>query len=110
MSVTAGDADDVSSSYMYTYGGLGITQKMMNRFSLNVEYERNAEDYLDVSSGDDDKLLITNILRGGFDYDINDWLDAGLTFSYKDKKSDTNQYEDDEYTVTRYGFYIELTY
>lgn len=110
MSVTADNADDVSSSYMNTYGGVGITQKMMNKFSLNVEYERNAEDYLDVSGGNDDKLLITNTLRGGFDYDINDWLDAGLTLSYKDKKSDTNQYEDEEYTVTRYAFYIELTY
>jgi hypothetical protein len=110
MSVTADNADDVSSSYMNTYGGVGITQKMMNKFSLNVEYERNAEDYLDVSGGNDDKLLITNTLRGDFDYDINDWLDAGLTLSYKDKKSDTNQYEDEEYTVTRYAFYIELTY
>jgi len=109
-SVTAEYADDVSSSYIKTYGGVGVTQKIMNKFSLDVGYERNIENYLDVSSGNWDKLLKTNTLRGGFDYDISDWLDAGLTLSYKDKKSDTSQYEDDEYTVTRYGFYLELTY
>lgn len=109
-SVTAGNAGDVSSSYMNTYAGLGVTQKVMNKLSLNIEYEVNVEDYLDVSSGNDDKLLIANTLRGGVDYDVNAWLDAGLTLSYKDKKSDTNQYEDEEYTVTRYGFYVELTY
>lgn len=109
-SVTADDAGDVSSSYMNTYAGVGVTQKMMNKLSLNIEYERNVEDYLDVSAGNDDKLLIANTLRGGVDYDVNDWLDAGLTLSYKDKKSDTNEYKDEDYTVTRYGFYIELTY
>lgn len=109
-SVTAGNAGDVSSSYMNTYGGVGVTQKIMRKVSLNIEYERNVEDYLDVRSGNDDKLLIANTLRGGIDYDVNDWLDAGLTLSYKDKQSDTSQYENDEYTVTRYGFYIELTY
>ena len=95
---------------MNTYGGIGVTQKILTKISLNIEYERNVEDYLDVSKGNDDKLLITNTLRGGFDYDINDWLDAGLTLSYKDKNSDNNQYDDDEYTVTQYGFYVELTY
>jgi hypothetical protein len=109
-SVTAGNAGDVSSSYMDMFGGVGVTQKIMNKFSLNIEYERNVEDYLDVRSGNDDKLLIKNTVRGGFDYDINDLLGAGLTLSYEDKKSDTNQYDDEEYTVTRYGFYIELTY
>ncbi len=109
-SVTAGNADDVSSSYMNTYGGIGVTQKIMTKLSLNIEYERNVEDYLDVSSGNDDKLLIANTLRGGLDYDINRWLDAGVTLSYKDKNSDTGQYDDEEYTVTRYGFYVELTY
>ncbi len=109
-SVTADNANDVSSSYMNTYGGIGVTQKIMNKFSVNIEYERNVEDYLDVSRGNDDKLLITNTLRGGLDYDVNDWLDVGLTLSYKDKKSDTNQYDDDEYTVTQYGFFIQLTY
>jgi hypothetical protein len=109
-SVTADNPDDVSSSYMNTYGGVGVTQKIMSRFSVNIEYERNVENYLDVSKGDDDKLLIINTLRGGFDYDINDWLDAGLTLSYRDKKSDNSQYNDDEYTVTQYGFFIELTY
>ena len=109
-SVTAGNAGDVSSSYMNTYGGVGLTQKVMTKLSLNIEYERNLEDYMDVSSSNDDKLLIANTLRGGLDYDINNWLDAGVTLSYKDKKSDTSQYEDEEYTVTQYGFYVELTY
>ena len=109
-SVTAGDIDDASSSYINTYWGVGFTQKMMNKISFKAEFERNLEDYLDVSAGNDDKLLIANTLRGGVDYDINNWLDVGLTLSYKDKKSDTSQYEDEEYTVTRYGFYVELTY
>lgn len=110
MSVTADNPDDVSSSYMNTYVGVGVTQKIMSRFSVNIEYERNVENYLDVSKGDDDKLLIINTLRGGFEYDINQWLDAGLTLSYRDKKSDNSQYDDDEYTVTQYGFFIKLTY
>lgn len=109
-SVTAGNADDVSSSYMYTYGGIGVTQKIMTKLSLNIEYERNVEDYLDVKSGNDDKFLTSNTLRGGVDYDINDLLNAGLTLSYKDKDSDSSEYDDEEYTVTRYGFYVELTY
>ncbi|MFC1876031.1 outer membrane beta-barrel protein, partial [Thermodesulfobacteriota bacterium] len=109
-SVTAGDIDDVSSSYINTYWGVGFTQKMRNKISLKAEFERNLEDYLDVSAGNDDKLLIANTLRGGVDYDINNLLDVGLTLSYKDKQSDTSQYEDEEYTVTQYGFYIELTY
>ena len=109
-SVTADNAGDTSSSYIDTYLGAGVTQKIMSKFSLNVEYERNVENYLDVSANDDDKLLIKNTLRGGFDFDINDWLDTGVTLSYEDKNSDTSQYEDEEYTVTRYGFYIELTY
>ena len=87
-----------------------LVKQSCDKFSLNIEYERNVEDYLDVSSGNDDKLLIANTLRGGLDYDINRWLDAGVTLSYKDKNSDTGQYDDEEYTVTRYGFYVELTY
>ncbi|MFO7683540.1 MAG: hypothetical protein R6X34_26195, partial [Chloroflexota bacterium] len=109
-SVTAGDSDDVSSSYISTQWGIGLTQKIMRQFELKIQFERGLEDYLDVSSGNDDKLLTVHTFSGSLNYDINQWLDAGLTASYRDKTSSSSQYEDDEYTVTRYGFYIQLTY
>jgi hypothetical protein len=109
-SVTAGNSDDVSSSFIKTFWGIGLTQKIMRKFTVNVEFERNLEDYLDVVASNDDKLLTSQMFSGSLNYDINQWLNAGLKASYKDKTASSSQYESDEYTITRYGFYVQVTY
>jgi hypothetical protein len=109
-SVTAGNSDDVSASYISTNWGIGLTQNMMSKITVTVEFERNLEDYLDVINTRDDKVLTSHILRGDLGYDINEWLNAGVTVGYKDKSASSNEYKDAEYTVTRYGFYVQMTY
>ena len=83
---------------------------MMTKFTWNAEYNGSIEDYLDESPGFPDKELISHGFECGLKYDINKWLDVGLTFNYRDKDASKNLYRRDEYTVKRYGFYIEGKY
>lgn len=109
-SVTANNANDVSASYIDTYWGLGWSQGFLNKFKFDIEFARRLEDYLNVSGGNDDKNLVRHSLTADLNYDIKDWLDVGLTFNYLDKTATSSEYENYEYTATRYGFYIALTY
>ena len=109
-SVTAGRAYDVAASFFNTYWGIGLTLPMMTKFTWNAAYNGWIEDYLDESPGFPDKELVTHGFEGGLKYDLNKWLDVGLTFTYRNKDASKNLYKEDEYTVKRLGFYIEGKY
>jgi hypothetical protein len=109
-SVTADRPLDSAASFFNTYWGIGVTFPMMTKFTWNAEYNGRIEDYLDESPGWPDKEYVTHGFECGLKYDINKWLDVGLTFMYRDKDTGKTVYERDEYTVRRYGFYIEGTY
>lgn len=109
-SATANRANDVSASYIDTYWGLGWSQGFLSKFLFDLEFSRRVEDYQNTSAGNDEKNLIRHSLTADLNYDITHWLDVGLTFNYLDKSATSSAYENFEYTATRYGFYIDLTY
>jgi len=109
-SVTANTSGDVSASYIQMSWGAGLSQKILEKFTLNLEFQRDLEDYLDESSGSEDKSFIIHTFTGNLDYDINDLLNAGLILRYRNKEASSSDYEDSEYTSMRYGFFVKLTY
>lgn len=109
-SATANRANDVSASYINTYWGLGWNQGILTKFSFDLEFERRLEDYLNVSAGNSDKTLVRHTLTASLDWDIKHWLDAGFTYKYQDKTASNSEYENDDYTDNRIGFYIAVTY
>ena len=109
-SATANRPNDTSASYINTFWGLGWNQAFLTKFNFDLEFERRLEDYLNVSAGNSDKTLIRHILTADLGWDVKNWLDIGLIYTYQDKSATNSEYANYDYTDTRYGFYIALTY
>lgn len=105
------DADtDASASYIDVYGSLELIQKLMDRFTLDLSFSRNMNDYLDVKQGNDDKILYTHTLKADLSYDIKNWLKTGVSVIRTDKTATSDTYENEEFTSNRFGFYAKLIF
>lgn len=109
-SATANRANDVSAAYIDTYWGLGWSQDLLSKFRFDLKFARRLEDYQNVAAGNPDKRLVRHELNAGLNWAIRTWLDAGLSLDYLDKKATNSQYDNFDYQVTRYGFYVAVTY
>ncbi len=109
-SVTANNAGDVSASYIKMYWGIGLNQKVMEKLSIDLEFRRDLEDYLDEDSDSSDKAFTIHTITGNLDYHFNALIKTGLTLRYRDKTASASAYEESEYTNMRYGFYVKVTY
>ncbi len=92
-----GAPDVDSSSYEDTLVGLTLGQELGNRFSLDLGFEWNKNDYLNENPGRPEKYFDIYTFKGALDYRIQDWLTAGLEYKYKSKQASHTEYKDSEY-------------
>jgi hypothetical protein len=93
-----GSPDADSSSYIDTTFGLAIDHAFIpERLIGKLGTEWNTNDYQDEFPGKAEKSFDTFTFTAGLDYNIKEWLSAGVGYEYKDKEA-SNTYEASEYT------------
>lgn len=95
-------SNDGSTEYENTRLGIGVKQTLLRRFTLKANASYTAKDY-DAdrfgNSREDDQYRA----KLGCDYKIQDWLTAGVAYTYEDRQSN---FADEEYTNNIIGFHI----
>ncbi|MBN1102780.1 MAG: outer membrane beta-barrel protein [Deltaproteobacteria bacterium] len=99
---TGGDSNEY---YDDTGVGIGLTQILFTKFTLNAGagYSKNEYNLPLVNPRDQDNYLF-NV---GLDYAIQDWLTAGIGYDYMRKDSN---YNTDEYKVNRFMVTLRAAY
>ena len=96
---------NTSEYFEDTIFGLGLRQKLLEKFTLNASVSYGTNDY---NLPEDNKREQDNYNAGlGLDYQIRNWLKAGVAYAYK--KKDSN-YPEDEFTDNQFIFTISAVY
>ncbi len=103
------DAADVNY-YVDSLIGLGLVQKFAYRLSLNAYLAYSDWDYKNEGEDFDGKSFDIYTARLGLDWEINQYLLAGLSYQYKTKDASKDQFESEEYTKNTVSAYVEGRY
>lgn len=101
-------ASNTNEFYEDTGIGLGLTQKLLTKFSLslNGRYSKNDYNRAPVTGGA--KKEQDNYLASvGLNYPIHDWLKAGVSYTYSKKNSN---YSEDEFTDNQFMISLSGVY
>jgi hypothetical protein len=88
-----------STRYTDTVFGLGAKQQFSEKLTGMVDLAYTFDEY----DGDDDREDDVYAAKIGLDYDIQDWLTAGVNYTYKQRESNI---DDKDYTNNRFAFTI----
>ncbi|MEW6667871.1 MAG: outer membrane beta-barrel protein [Thermodesulfobacteriota bacterium] len=96
---------DSNEYYDDTGVGLGLTQILFTKFTLTTTagYSKNEYNLPVVNAKDQDNYLFTI----GLDYRVQDWLTAGVGYTYTRKESnyETDEYKDNQFMVSLRAVY-----
>ena len=90
--------------------GFGLVQKFAYRLSLNAYLAYSDWDYQNEGPGFPGKSFDIYTARLGMDWEINEFLMAGLSYQYKTKDASNDKYESEEYTKNTISAYVEGRY
>lgn len=91
--------------YEDTSMGLNLRQALMEKLTLLAGVSYTTNDYnLPVVNARDDEIYRTSL---GLDYQIQDWLKAGLGYRHekRDSNYDANEYTDNQFTISLSAVY-----
>ena len=88
-----------STRYTDTVFGIGARQMFTEKLTGKVDLSYTNDDY----AGNDDRRDDTDQARLGVDYKIQEWLTAGVNYTYKQRESNV---DDKDYTNNRIAFTV----
>ena len=91
-----------STRYTDTMFGIGAKQMFTDKLTGKVDLSYTYDDY-DAYNGADERQDDTYMARLGLDYQIQEWLTAGVNYTYKQRESNDN---DKDYTNNRVAFTV----
>ncbi|MHC4326467.1 MAG: outer membrane beta-barrel protein [Planctomycetota bacterium] len=103
VSTSADRINDVSATYLRTDVEIRAEHNFTHRISMNLGFKWSYKDYLDVSPGFPEKDFNIYRVNCGVNYNISDWIIAGLEYKYWDNRAGDSQYSDENYTVNSVG-------
>ena len=104
--VTSNEADQ-APGYFDTLIRIGVEQKMRNRLKANLDLDWNTQDYQNQGT---EKYFDIYRIKAGLTYEINQWLNAGVLYRFKNKTATEKQFEGSEYTVNSIAFLVSAKY
>lgn len=91
-----------STRYTNTVFGLGASQEFSEKLTGKVDLSYTYDDY-DAYGSADERQDDVYAAKLGLDYDIREWLTAGVNYTYKQRESNI---DDKDYTNNRVAFTI----
>ena len=77
---------------------------------MNAYFSYNDWDYKNEGDEFDGKSFDIYIARLGLDWEINQYLLAGLSYQYKTKEASKDRFESEEYTKNTVSAYVQGRY
>lgn len=103
-----GSPDQEAASYIDTTFGLGASQKLGRRFTIDGDFYWSFLNY-DEESGDR-KYFHVYRAKLGVDYLIFRWWRVGLEYAYTQKVANESEYDDEEYEVNDFGLNTHIVW
>ncbi|MCF8037808.1 MAG: outer membrane beta-barrel protein [Desulfohalobiaceae bacterium] len=89
--------DVEAASYTSTRFGLGGTQELFRRVSLNADLAYIYEDY-ETGAGFPSREDDVYVVSLGLNYQLRAWLGLGLGYVYENRSTSNDQFQEEEYT------------